>query len=245
MKTKIVVVEDELLIALDIKGVLEESGYEVVIGISTVEAAITYIESNKTDLVLIDINLNNTKDGTNLGSYLLKKDTIPYIYITSYSDKSTLDRVNSTRPHGYVVKPFKDEDLIATISVVLNNYYHKKIDVERLEIYDNDVIPFRLKEIINYINKNIDKKLDIDELSNLTTWKKDHFIRLFSKYLTITPYQYILSRKIEKAKSMLVDTKIPINEIAFDLGFSSHSNFFKTFKKLTDNTPENYRKRHQ
>ena len=54
---------------------------------------------------------------------------------------------------------------------------------------------------------------------------------------------YILSRKMDKAKALLEETDIPINEIAFDLGFESSSNFFQAFKKIVEDTPENYRKK--
>jgi AraC-like DNA-binding protein len=245
MKTKVMVVEDELVIALHIKRVLENENYEVVIDITSVEDAIKHIEISTPHIVLIDINLNKNKEGTELGSYLLKKDIIPYVYITSYSDKSTIDKVNTTRPHGYIVKPFKDVDLVTTLAIILNNYAHKKIDANITENNNKDPIPFKVREIVNYINTNIEKKLDVDELSLLTAWKKDHFTRLFSKYLGLTPYQYVIKRKIEKSKTLLSDTLIPINEIAFELGFKSYSNFYRLFKKITDDTPENFRKNKQ
>ncbi len=240
---KIIVVEDELIIALDIKDILTELGYNVIIDITSVEAAIACIEQENPILVLIDINLNQNKDGVELGHYLLKKDTIPYLYITSYSDKITLDRVNETRPHGFIVKPFKPEDLMSSVSIVLNNYKHKKIDPLRSKIQVEESVPFRLREITSYINTNIDKKIDIDELAKLTQWKRHHFTRLFTKYLNVSPYQYILNRKVEKAQSFLANTCVPINELAIDLGFKSYSNFCTAFKKITDDTPENYRKK--
>jgi AraC-like DNA-binding protein/CheY-like chemotaxis protein len=243
MSNTIVVVEDESLIAFDIKLILEKEGYDTIINITSVEMAIECIEKHQPILVLIDINLNKDKDGIDLGSYMLQKDTIPYIYITSYSNKTTLDKVNDTRPHGYIVKPFKPSDLLSTISVVLNNYKHRNIDTFRVEILEDEVIPFRIKEVINYINKNIEKKIDVDELIVLTKWTKRHFSRIFFKYLHVTPYQYILSRKVKKAESMLKDTEIPINQISFDLGFQSHSNFCIAFKKINGSTPENYRNR--
>ncbi|WP_395065410.1 DNA-binding response regulator [Flavobacterium sp.] len=245
MKPKILVVEDEALISMHIKAILEDVGYEVTINIFSVEAAIEEIEANLPILVLIDINLNKQKDGVDLGRYLLNKGGIAYIYITSYSTKTVLDRVNETRPHGYIVKPFKSDDLISTVSIVVNNYKHRGIDPLRSENTVNDAIPFRIRTIVNYINDNLDKKIDIDDLIELTNWKKRQFSRIFISYLHVSPYQYILTRKIEKAKNIIEETTIPINEIAFDLGFKSYSNFINAYKKIIGNNPEIQRQNHR
>lgn len=246
MKQTIVVVEDELLIALDIKEILNAEGYEVIINVTSVEKAITIIEENNPILVLIDINLKQDQDGIVLGEYLLIKDSIPYIYITSYHDKLTLDKVKDTRPHGYIVKPFKEVDLKTTISIVLNNFKHNKIDPKRKEEEINNNIPFKVKETITYINNHVNEKIEISDLSAITPWKTHHFIRLFTKYVGDTPYQYILKRKMKKAEALLIETNQPINEIAFELGFYSYSNFCIAFKKMNQNqTPENYRQKNQ
>ncbi|MFV8353355.1 response regulator transcription factor [Flavobacterium sp. XS2P14] len=245
MNKKILVVEDESLIALDIKFILEKEGYDVITNIKTVETAIACIEEHNPDMVLIDINLNQNKDGVDLGTYLLAKDTIPYIYITSYSNKVVLDRVNDTRPHGYIVKPFRAENLITTLSVVLNNFKHKNIDTLRTENPTKEVIPSKVKNLVEFINVNIDKKLEVDQLLQVTNWTKRHLTRVFMQYLKVSPYQYILSRKIEKSKSLLKETEIPINEIAFDLGFQNYSSFASAFKKLNEDTPDNYRKKNR
>lgn len=243
MMNKIIVVEDELIIALDIKGILSSEGYEVIINIDTVEKAIQAIQKENPSLVLIDINLKDDDDGIELGKYLLLKDTVPYIYISSNADKLTIDKVKATRPYGYIVKPFKPIDITTTVAMVLNNYKHKKIDTLRTENPHTDDTPFRIKETINYINDNVFEKIEIADLVNLTNWKKHHFIRVFTKYIGVTPYQYILSRKIEKAKSILLSDTISITEIAFELGFQSYSNFCLAFKKMNDNqTPEDYKK---
>jgi YesN/AraC family two-component response regulator len=245
MNKKILVVEDESLIALDIKFILEKEGYDVITNIKTVETAIACIEENNPDMVLIDINLNQNKDGVDLGTYLLAKDTIPYIYITSYSNKVLLDRVNDTRPHGYIVKPFRAENLITTLSIVLNNFKHKNIDTLRTENPTKEVIPNKVKNLVEFINVNIDKKLEVDQLLQVTNWTKRHLTRVFMQYLKVSPYQYILSRKIEKSKSLLKETEIPINEIAFELGFQNYSSFSSAFKKLNEDTPDNYRKKNR
>ncbi len=244
MPVKILVVEDESIIARDLKNILENEGYEVIVNIDTVEAAISCIESNELDLILIDINLNQLKDGIDLGNYLLEKNTIPYIYITSYSNKITLDRAQDTRPYGYIVKPFKKETVATTVSIVLNNFKFKKIDTVRDENPTQEVTPKKVKHIVEYINNNIDKNIDLDELLTMTNWTKRHLIRVFIEYLKITPYQYILNKKIEKAKIQLAETNLLVNEIAFELGFESYRSFFASFKKLSNESPENYRKKY-
>jgi AraC-like DNA-binding protein len=242
MKETILVVEDELLIALDIKEILNEEGYEAIINVANVEKAISIIQEINPTLVLIDINLKQDKDGIELGEYLLLKDNIPYIYLTSYHDKLTLDRAKDTRPHGYIIKPFKSHDLLTTISIVLNNFKHNKVDPKRTNEEIDNNIPYKIKETITYINNHVFDKIEIAELAALTPWKTHHFIRLFTKYLGETPYQYILKRKIKKAEALLAETNQPINEISYDLGFHSYSNFCIAFKKMNTNiTPENFR----
>jgi YesN/AraC family two-component response regulator len=244
IKPLILVVEDEFLIANDIKNILSDNGYEVIINVSNVVKAKEIIEMYKPQLVLLDIQLKGEEDGIDLGNYLLNLDTIPFLYLTSFADEVTLNRAKKSRPFGFLVKPFKSIDLLTTVSVVLNNYFHKKIDVARSEEVVADDSPLRIKQVVGYINKHVNEKIEIDDLATLTRWKSHHFIRMFTKYIGMTPYQYILKIKIERAKSLLTETQEPIANIATDLGFNGYSNFCIAFKKLNDNeTPDSYRKR--
>ncbi|WP_396185937.1 response regulator [Flavobacterium sp.] len=204
VRPKILIVEDELLIAKDISIILENEGYETRIGITSVQEAIQVLNEEEFIMALIDVNLSNNSDGVELGSYLLKKDTLPFAFITSYSDNVTLDRIKDTRPHGIIIKPFKAIDIKSTVSIILSNYKHKNIDFFRNEknLKENEIddAPFILKNVIEYINTNIHQKIDVVELSSLTKWSHHHFIKTFTKYINHTPYQYILKKKIEKSK---------------------------------------------
>jgi AraC-like DNA-binding protein len=243
IRPKILIVEDELLIAKDISIVLEGEGYETKIGVTTVNEAIETIKNDYFVLVLIDINLSGNSDGVELGNYLLKKDILPFIYITSHSDNVTLDRVKDTRPHGIIIKPFKAIDIKSTVSIVLSNFKHKHIDVFRNEEAQKiDEVPFILKNVIQYINDNISEKIEIHQLAEMTKWSHHHFIKIFTKYINQTPYQYILTKKIEKAKAIICETDNSLSSISIDLGFSSYSNFCNAFKKETGKTPDTYRK---
>jgi AraC-like DNA-binding protein len=196
-------------------------------------------------LVLIDVNLNEESDGTDLGSYLLDKDNIPYIYITSYSDNVSVERIKTTRPQGIIIKPFKPVDVITSVSIVLNNFKHKNIDVFRQNDELKNEIPFILKVVIDYINENLNRKIDLHELSDLTKWSHQHFIKLFTQFVGQTPYQYILQKKIEKAKAIIIETDVVLSTLSSEFGFESYSNFFKAFKKETGYTPDYYRKMNQ
>jgi AraC-like DNA-binding protein/CheY-like chemotaxis protein len=244
MKPTILVVEDELIIAHDLKIILEQEGYNVIINITNVPDAIKAIDEYDPVLILLDINLKQDVDGISLGHHLLIKDIIPFIYITSFSDKLTVDRLKETRPHGVIIKPFKPVDILTSVSVVLNNYKHKKIDVIRSEESSSNEVPFMLKKVVKYIEDNLTERIDVRDLSKLTQWTNQHFIRVFTKYVGDTPYQYILKRKMEKAKVLITETDIPLNGIAIDLGFQSYGNFCKNFKKENGINPEIYRKKY-
>ena len=141
-----------------------------------------------------------------------------------------------------MIKPFKPIDVTCTIAVVLNNYKYKNIDVLRLNNKIVNDIPFILKPVIKYIELHIDHRIDIRILAELTNYNYMHFIRMFTLYMHITPYQYILQMKIEKAKFLITESNQLLTHIAFDLSFSSYSNFCTIFKRLTGYTPDAYRK---
>lgn len=242
-KQRILIVEDELLIAKTISVILEKEGYETIYGVTNYNDAIFEITNHKFDLVLIDIQLKGILDGVDLGNNLLTKNTIPFIYITSNADSITINRVKETRPHGYIVKPFKPIDVATVVQIVLNNFSHINIDSFR---HDDEKIesevPFILKEVVSYINENISNKITIEELAALTKWTPQHFIILFKKFLNKTPYQYILCKKIERAKAEIREDNFVLMSISIGLGFKSYSNFCSAFQRITGQTPEDYKR---
>jgi two-component SAPR family response regulator len=95
---QILIVEDELIIAEDISNMLQKMGYDVIGIAMDFDEAVTILENNKPDLILLDINLNGKSDGIDLANVINGKCKIPFIYITSYSDASTLERAKNTNP---------------------------------------------------------------------------------------------------------------------------------------------------
>jgi len=116
---KILVVEDDTIIALTIQGRLKQFGYEVVGRASTGEDAIKKVKELQPDLVLMDIHIKGPKDGIQTAETVYGFYGVPVVYLTAYSDENTLERAQKTSPFGYVVKPFNDETLRTTIKLAL------------------------------------------------------------------------------------------------------------------------------
>ena len=125
-KDKILVVEDEVLIAKDIAEILKEVGYDVVDCVLSGEEAIRKCEELKPHLVLMDIKLQGKMSGIDAAETILKKYNIPVIYLTAYSSSSDLQKAKKTNPYGYIVKPFDKINLYTSIEIALSKYRNEK-----------------------------------------------------------------------------------------------------------------------
>jgi YesN/AraC family two-component response regulator len=238
MKKRILVLEDEAIIAQDIKQILESEGYEVLTDCFTVENAIEMSQLFKPNLALVDINLNQKKTGIDFATYWASQSDLPYIFITAYSDKNTLNSLLHLSPSGFITKPFKPKDLITAVYLVLN----KQISTNKLKD-PSKLVPFAITRTLEHIHQNIQNKLDVEDLATMTNWGIDRFSKLFKDHIGMSPYSYILKAKVEYSKQLLSnDNSICIETLSYQLGFSSYSNFYNAFKKFTNMTPLVYKK---
>lgn len=120
IKKKILVVEDETIVALDIKSALRKLGFEVTATVTNHDDAIKSVKANEPDLILMDINLENSKDGIQTAHDIQKIKNIPILYLTAFSDDETISRAIKTNPVGYLIKPFKREELKSTVQLGLH-----------------------------------------------------------------------------------------------------------------------------
>ncbi len=131
---KIMIVEDEWIVAEDTQNRLQDLGYSVSSLASTGEEAIQKAEEDKPDLVVTDIVLEGEMDGIEVAKQINARFGIPFIYLTAYADDKILERIKITEPFGYIVKPFTDEDLKIAIELAL--YKHKAEGKRRKQIQD-------------------------------------------------------------------------------------------------------------
>ena len=119
---KVLIVEDENIVALEIKSRLKKLGYMVPSVASTGEEAIRKAEAFLPDLVLMDIMLKGNIDGIEAAKQISQKMDIPVVYLTAYADNQTLERAKVTAPYGYILKPFEENDLRTSIEIALFNH---------------------------------------------------------------------------------------------------------------------------
>lgn len=121
-KTNILVVEDEPLIAMDIRQRLLRLGYNVTAIADSAETALEAVEQFLPDLVLMDIQLYGDRDGIDTAAEIQERFKLPVVYLTAHADSATLEQAKLTRPFGYIVKPFENHDLTTAIEIALSRH---------------------------------------------------------------------------------------------------------------------------
>ena len=120
---RILIVEDEAIIAKDIERALQKLAYGITGVASTGEEALLQATENRPDLVLMDIMLKGEMDGIETAQRMRQQFGVPVVYLTAFGDPKTLQRATATAPFGYVLKPFEDRDLYAAVESAL--YRHQ------------------------------------------------------------------------------------------------------------------------
>ncbi len=174
MKTRVLVVENEVLIADDLCGTLQSLGYSVLEPALNYQAAIDALKTQEIDIVILDIQLGGKKTGMDVAEYIKSNLNIPYIYLSSHSDPKTLALAKSTMPYAYLVKPFNSADVLTALEIALNNHgrYGNKAEFQ-LEAQDLDLTPME-KVILRQVADNKSTKQIADELSISLSTVKNH-----------------------------------------------------------------------
>lgn len=167
---KILIVEDESIVAMDIESRLKTHGYSTSIAYSG-KTAVKKAEEILPDLILMDIMLNDEIDGIQAAEQINKSLDIPVVYLTAYSDPNTLQRAKITQPFGYIIKPFSERELHIAIEIAIYKHVmEKKLkESERwlsatLKSIGDAVIATDEKGVIKFINPFAEA---------LTGWKQE------------------------------------------------------------------------
>ncbi len=122
-RIRVLIVEDEPLIAEHIATYLDNNDFEVSAISYDWDDAAAQLKDNTPDVVVLDINLEEEKDGIQLAKLINEKYHLPFLFLTAHSDKNTLQKAKEVNPGGYIVKPYNERTIAASIEIALSNYY--------------------------------------------------------------------------------------------------------------------------
>lgn len=125
MTERILIVEDEFIVAHDLQMILSHAGYKVVGIADSVKNALAQLEKREVDLVLLDIFLKGKQTGIDLAKILMDRQ-IPFIYVSANSNEKVLDAAKSTLPYGFIVKPYRDKDVLLSIDIARYRTEHSR-----------------------------------------------------------------------------------------------------------------------
>jgi two-component system, LytTR family, response regulator LytT len=207
---KILVVEDELLIAEDIKIHLENLGYSVIGIASSYDEASKLAAEAQPDIALVDILIEGDKDGIETAGYLKSNFQIPIIFLTSHADKNTVERAKKVNPDGYLVKPFNSSDLFTSIEIAFSNHVNKTAPKTATESALSEE-SFVLKDCIFIKKDYLLIKIRFDELKYIKA--EGNYIEIFcnnKKFLTRSTLKDFLL-KLPAGKFIQVHKSYAIN----------------------------------
>lgn len=231
---KILIVEDELLISLEIASILNELNYSQILQAKNYSEAIELIEKEKPYLALIDINLSGQKTGIDIALYIKKTNSFPFIFLTSTSDQTTIDAALQSVPAAYLIKPVNKITIYAAIELAFSKFSKQE------EIIINDGIFIKDKEAFvkvmldeisyfkstgNYVDVFTDRKTYVirSTLSNLLDgFLPTNFIRIHKSFLI----------NIKKAIGFNHENVTMSDSKSIPIGENYKTTFHKLIKKI-------------
>ena len=155
----------------------------------------------------------------------------PLIQHLALNLKTALDSDNYDRLYA--------ESLFHTLSMHLLRHYATRQFA--FKEYTGGLPPYKLRQAINYINDNLDQKIELDDVAKLIDISQYYFCHLFKESTGIAPYQYVIKQRIEKARELVKQSKLPLAEITLECGFSSQSQMTQHFRRCVGVTPKVYK----
>ena len=181
----ILVVEDDPLVRADLVDCLWQLGYGLAGEAGNYEMAVQALEEQPPDLVLLDIHLGEGEDGVEVARLINQEYLIPFIYLTAYSDPSTLKKVSDSLPAGFVLKPFQENRLKAAIEIARSTYYaviqphwRKQEDINQ---HLPEPLTRRELDLLKLICKGMTYRAMADKLSLSVNTIKTHLKNLYLK----------------------------------------------------------------
>ncbi len=182
----ILIVEDEPIIAEDIRDLLLSANYQVIGVAHRGEDALDMLNSRKPEFAILDINLGGQLTGIDVAEHIHDHYKIPYLFLTSFDDEKTLNEAQQYAPYGYLVKPFQDRTLLTSIKIAIANFnaFQEKIHLSKEQIenkLNGSVTKQEFTIIENLLDGKSYKQIAADNFISMNTVKY-HVKNIYSKF---------------------------------------------------------------
>jgi signal transduction histidine kinase len=184
-KAKIMVVEDEAIVALTIRKKLTKHGYDVPLIVDNGADAIKNVKEIEPNLILMDINLKGETDGIETARKIREIYDVPVIFLTAYSDDKTLERAKSATPFGYLIKPYDEKELYSNIEMALSKHQH---DLQ-LKQYRQDLEKLVSERTSDLRESNLQLQNAKDELIKSLDKEKE-LVKLKSQFISMISHEF-------------------------------------------------------
>jgi DNA-binding LytR/AlgR family response regulator len=221
---KLLIVEDDMLIAARISLQLTNLGYEVTGIVPRGEEAIRHVAENRPDIVLLDIHLRGKLDGIETARVMQETADIPVIYVTANADEATFNRAKDTRPHAFIAKPIKNIDLQRAIELTISRMadnHHQAVDPQPGPTR-SEAIPFILSDRIFVRYKEKMVKIIIADILYIEADRNYCHIVTKSKEYTLATTLKVMEEKLPAGHFLRVHRSFMINLTQVDEVAESH-----------------------
>jgi len=243
VKKKILIVEDQLIIAMDLKLTLEGLGYEVLGIAGTAEECFHFFEKEMPDLVLMDIMLSGNVDGISAAGVIHKSFDVPIIYLTAHSDENSLLRANLTDPYGYIVKPIEERDLYTSIEIALHRYSIdkelKKSEIKYRTLFEQSLDPIFITDESAVIIDANQAMIELFEypLKSILEHHASEFFYDYSEYEAFiylaTQYGFVsdFECRMKSKSGKIIDVQITLKK--YDYGIEQRGGYQGIIRDIT------------
>jgi two-component system response regulator LytT len=193
------------MVAANLAMILEDKGYDPYDAGGTKESALKLLEEVKPDIAILDINLHGKPEGIEIGNYIKQHLNIPFIFLTSNSDKNTIDTAKKTNPAAYLVKPFKADDIFAAIEIAVANFSGESFvpelsqdDADKISIFSGSIFIKSNNRYVKTAVKDITYVQAVDKYVEIYTKDKKRYLVRSSLEAILhkfTPHSFIRVHK--------------------------------------------------
>ena len=235
----VLLVEDEPIIRRGIKKLLEEviTGYKVMWEASNGLEALKIADIVVPDIVITDIRMPEM-NGIDFISFFMKKHpSVAVVVISGHDDFIYVKEALKLGAKDYLLKPISRSELAST----LQNLSRKDEETDSIVI-DDESLNINIKRITNLIKGNLDREISLDFISNSLNLHPNYISHLFKAETNINISDYIMQKRINKSKELLLQTNLKIYDISSMVGYINPKHFSAVFKKHVGKTPHQYRR---